>query len=352
MTLAEDKPAFSWQIPSVQDNSDEIFGTRPSFVADLLAPAQFILQQNGEDFTREPLNLTTTERDFDIGTTTIRYVAEDFAGNIGICSFDVVRLDTMPPEFTRCSETVTLSAEEGLNFGQYLPDLGIVENSALPVDLQLTITPISALVAMSGTGSSVGETEIIQKDVRVTADYNDFGFQVQLGIGIWSLEASVIDHVGLANLENNSCQTSVIVRDVEDPVFVECPVEVEVLQANDTTFVVFHPKVTDNSGCQAANCECPIDIGCGTITSNIPNSSAVPLGPNSFVFTATDPFGNSQVCEFVIEVQNIQETSSAGQVIGTLAALFLLLLLPIICICYCCVRKSGKSSSYSPRTRV
>ncbi|MBK8968294.1 MAG: HYR domain-containing protein [Lewinellaceae bacterium] len=95
-----------------------------------------------------------------------------------------------------------------------------------------------------------------------------------------------------------TCTQTITVLDTEAPVFVNCPANITV--GNDVdkcgANVVFSTPIAED------NCE----VESVTQTGGLPSGSLFPVGQTLITFVAADPTGNTAVCQFTIEVTDMQ----------------------------------------------
>ncbi|MGD1848490.1 MAG: HYR domain-containing protein, partial [Salibacteraceae bacterium] len=284
---------------------------------------------------------------FSAGTTTVTYTATDTAGNVSVCSFDVVVTDTEAPVITcpanvstnndagLCSAVVSFTAPSisdncpgatltqlaGLPSGSAFP-VGITTNTFVAtdvsgntdtcsftvevVDTELPTIACPANISVSNDPGACGATVTYTAPVgadncpgSTTALISGLGSGSLFPIGVTVETYEVTDASG----NTDTCSFTVTVVDSEAPVIV-CPADVVV--GNDlnqcgavVTFTA--PVVTDN---------CP-----GAIVTQIagfPSGSTYPVGVTINQFVASDSAGNSDTCSFTVTVTDNEAPSITG----------------------------------------
>ncbi|XP_022109740.1 uncharacterized protein LOC110989561 isoform X3 [Acanthaster planci] len=195
---------------------------------------------------------------FDFGVTTVEYTAQDQAGNIGKCTFNVTVLDSTAPMLVNCPSDQVFCA----NLGTLSRNVSWNEPTA--TDNEGAVT----LVSDHTPGSTFNHNDGTPTPVTYTAT-DESGLQA-------------------------SCTFNVIIRDCEDPVFTDCPsgfVEPGDSGGSSTSVQWTEPTATDNSG--------QVDVN----RTHIPGSIfTVDTSPVFVQYTAVDRSGNSNTCTFTVVV--------------------------------------------------
>lgn len=186
---------------------------------------------------------------FPLGTTTVTYTATDPAGNTRTCSFNIIVRDTTAPVITGCP-----------------PDVRIEAGSSCQ-------SVVSWVPPTASDNCSV-----------TTSESHSPGSVFPLGTTIVKYTAT--DPQG--NL--TSCSFNVTVHDTTVPVITGCPADITISSAAcDGVASWTPPTVSDN--CTA------------TLSSTHQPGSTFPVGTTTVTYTATDPEGNTSVCNFKVVVQ-------------------------------------------------
>jgi len=196
---------------------------------------------------------------FQVGTTTVTYSADDGNGNTDDCSFEVTVTDDENPVIT-CPADITVDNDPGV--------CGADVTYALPTvtdNCTVGIIPTQTLGLASGSTFPVGTT---------TNRYQ------------------AVDDSGNLSL----CSFSVTVNDTEDPVLI-CPsdtivsTEVGVCQA-----VVNYAAVTVSDNCTGGIT--PV------LQAGLSSGDPFPEGVNMVTYEGTDAYGNSSTCSFDVTVED------------------------------------------------
>lgn len=200
---------------------------------------------------------------FPVGTTLVKYIVTDAAGNQDSCQFNVIVNDDEDPLIT-CINDTTLSNDAGL--------CSAVVNFSATFSDNCPGTTVS-FVPASGSAFPVGTT-------LVTATATD------------------------ASGNTAQCTFNVIVNDTEAPV-ISCPGNTVVSNdpGNCTATVSYTlPSFTDN--CSG-----------GSISqiAGLPSGSVFPSGTTTNTYVATDAAGNTDTCTFTITVNDTENPMALCQ---------------------------------------
>lgn len=269
---------------------------------------------------------------FPVGTTTVTYEATDGSGNTTTCSFDVVVADEEAPVFD-CPDNVNISTDAGLCAAVYnfTPpsatdncDGAITVTQTEGPDSGTQLAPGSTTFAFTATDPA-GNTVTCSYDVVVTDtespvfttcpdDFNiaitaDCTVEIQfdtptatdnctvtltqtagplngesVGPGVYSITYSAEDPAG----NTSECNFEITVTDDIQPVFTECPAEIETCD----------PVVTFDTPVAADNCD---DVVISQTAGPV-SGSIFPEGITTVTFEATDNSGNSATCSFDVVI--------------------------------------------------
>lgn len=281
---------------------------------------------------------------FPVGTTPVMYTATDANGNVSTCSFTVTVNDVGTPSFTNCPSnittnntvgtcganvswtppiasggcatlTVTSTANPGDNFPvgtttvTYTADDGAGNTATCSFNITINDTQnptISACPSNQAVSNTVGSCGAIVTwtaptpndncpGVTMTSSHNSGDF---FPIGSTTVTYTATDAAG----NSVTCSFVVSVADNENPIISGCPTSIPVNNdAGDCGAIVSWtiPTVTDN---------CP---GV-TMTSTHTPGTSFPIGSTTVNYTATDAYGNSSVCSFVVTVTDAENPTFAG----------------------------------------
>ncbi|XP_033099723.1 uncharacterized protein LOC117103263, partial [Anneissia japonica] len=211
--------------------------------------------------------------EFNIGTTTVQYIARDSSGNTAICSFMVTVIgiiDMVDPEIT-CPSDITEFVNDGTD------TYSVSWTVPTPTDDSGTVSISSNL--LPGASFTVGTTT----QVTYTAtDGSGNTAQCSFSVTVTGNEPYYV-----------------FVLDNEDPVFDSAPVSpvtASVYGQTSTTVSWTEPVVTDNSG------EDPtITLTGGT------NGGTFNVGTTSLIYTATDGSNNQATYSFDVVVTVVED---------------------------------------------
>ncbi|XP_071942777.1 hyalin-like [Antedon mediterranea] len=227
-----------WTIPSATDNVGVVMVTNNSYPG---SPVYF--------------NISS---DYDMN---VAYAAQDAAGNVAICSFLVKVVDEEPPVFYVCdNSTVYINNTAGENFAPYTWMEPANADNIL-VDSERS-TPNFA----PGQDFTIGENYIIY------INYDTSGNQ-------------------------NSCNFTLVVVDIEDPAIANCPNNTASITDNGKNYSNItwtpEPTATDNDGVVSFE-----------KTHN--SGDLFYLGVTTVNYTAVDPSGNVAICLFNITLTDLE----------------------------------------------
>ncbi|UJP64393.1 HYR domain-containing protein [Mongoliitalea daihaiensis] len=198
---------------------------------------------------------------FPVGLTLVTWTVTDGNGNQAFSSFEVLVEDTQVPTIT-CPEDIRLLVAFGSS--------GAIVTYALPNTADNCGTPELTLIEglESGSAFPIGTT-VVRYEARDAAG------------------------------NTAECSFNVIVTEEEDdvpPVIINCPASIVVpntIGSCSASVGWVPPTASDNSGSV-------------TLTSNFEPGASFPVGTTRVIYTATDPTGNTAVCEFDVTVQDTQ----------------------------------------------
>ena len=220
----------SWTVPTASDNCDMNVQVTSSFT-----PGDF----------------------FPLGTTIVTYYAEDNAGNIDSCKFNVTISDMDAPVFTDCPTNMTISL--GVNCDTIVTWTEPTITDNCDNNVSVVASPPLGTVFMAGT-------------TTVTYTATDASGNV------------------------STCSFDVTVADTEGPVLTNCPMDMTVPSgvACDTIVTWIEPTITDN---------CDNNV---TVVVSPPLGTAFVAGTTTVTYTATDGNGNISICSFDITVTDTE----------------------------------------------
>ena len=206
---------------------------------------------------------------FNIGTTTVTYIATDSVDNSSICSFTVtVRQDainpcandTLKPRFTNCPQNIFLTTSDSCALAQWM----------VPTAVDNCSTPSVSGDFAQGSCFSIGATTVTYTAIDSAGNKAFCSFIVTVS------KDSI-----------NPCAADSI-----KPQFISCPQNI-VLSTSDSCARRQWPTPLATDNC-----------GTPTITSNYAPTNCFPVGTTTVIYTAQDANGNTGTCSFTITVLN------------------------------------------------
>lgn len=265
---------------------------------------------------------------FNVGTSNVTYQVNDASGNSGTCTFSVIIVEDMPPGPTgdtlgiyinplmvECDDTdvsidIGLVNVEDLTSLQFTvewdPAVFNYNNATsliFPPTTNFGVTQtangrltFSWFGAGTGPGAVVNypdSTLIVNLDLTLLAGVGVIS-SIDITSGITVIEAATI---GGVPIPVNVFGTGIMVTDSDAPTFTSCPSNIQVNStldlcsgtANWTT-----PTATDN---------CDNDV---SISGNFNSGDTFPVGTTTVTYTAADDSGNTDTCNFTVEVTDNQ----------------------------------------------
>ncbi len=274
--------------------------------------------------------------DFEIGTTTVTYTANDFGGNTETCSFDVVVTNNSAPTMMTISmdNNLQVNCEDNtVSFNIYADAFENIRGG------QFTISwPVSALqyidtsnYAITVGNTAFGTTNISNGQLVYSWNHSD-EISLPNGTILFTIEFNLSSSAGLSipitfvpgsdEFTNNASTTfpflpidpslysmvngSIYIFDNVDPT-ITCPADVTVNSTNGTNAMVngIAPTTADNCGIMdttysLTDVATSNNIGSGTGDAS---GTTFPLGTTNVEYTVTDFDGNSATCNFDVTVQ-------------------------------------------------
>ena len=198
---------------------------------------------------------------FDVGTTNVIYTVTDVGGNTATCNFDIVVADIEDPTLSGCPSNVTINLD--------------------PVDCDTTVTWTEPMA-------------LDNCSAILTKSHNP-GDVFQ--IGTTTVTYTATDSSG--NIEE--CSFDVVVNDVEDPVYTNCPGNIFISNAGGgCTATAFWTPPTGSDNCSA------------TFTASHVPGDSFPLGTTTVTYTAEDLSGNIAICAFEVTVEDTVAPTITG----------------------------------------
>ena len=198
---------------------------------------------------------------FNLGTTIVKYFAEDNSGNFDTCQFLVIITDNVAPVLSNCPAPVTVSATSNCE---------ATANWAPP-------TATDNCAASLSSSHTPG--------------------------AIFPLGSTIVTYTASDNAGNTAtCSFTVTVVDDTAPSFSNCPMDITVDAPSGTcTSAVSWTPPT-------ANDDCVVTVN----TSHNPGSIFQVGSPTTVTYTATDQGGNTAVCSFTVTVQDVTPPNIAN----------------------------------------
>ncbi|WP_284283904.1 DUF7507 domain-containing protein [Portibacter lacus] len=234
-----------------------------------------LIYEIGRDTMSMGATLTVTMADLENSPITIFLRVTDEAGNMAICSAEIEVEDDTPPTFD-CTMLVdlTVNTEPGACYG-LVPDF--TSSVTLPDD---------------NCSDALADFTITQSPLPGTVFGSQSGDFVNVVITIADGQGNEITCMRIAELD-----------DIQPPVFQNCPVNITV--ANDVdkcgANVIFSAPVAVD------NCNVTVTQTAGPISG-----SFLDVGMYNIEYTALDADGNTAICNFTLEVMDMQLPDIAG----------------------------------------
>ncbi|MFK7774875.1 MAG: HYR domain-containing protein, partial [Saprospiraceae bacterium] len=272
---------------------------------------------------------------FEIGTTTVTYTANDFGGNTETCSFDVVVTNNSAPTMMTISmdNNLQVNCEDNTaSFNIYADAFNNIRGG------QFTIAwPISALqyidtsnYAITVGNTAFGTTNISNGQLVWSWNHSD-EISLPNGTILFTIEFNITSLAGLNipvtflpgsdEFTNNASTVfpflpispseysmvngSIYVFDAIDPT-ITCPANVSVISVNGTDAIVngIAPTTADNCGIMSTtyiltDVATSNNIGNGTGDAS---GTTFPIGTTNVEYTVTDFDGNQATCNFDVTV--------------------------------------------------
>lgn len=275
---------------------------------------------------------------FNVGTTTLEYIATDNFGNMDTCTLDITVNDTQIPDWSNCplniTESVNIAGTCTANVSWAIPtpsdNCGVVQNipSHNPGDIFPLGTTTVSYVAIDAAGNiatcsfnvtvedNTAPTANCPSDITVNAPQGSCEASVSWSpatgmddcsavtvncthnpgdifpVGTSTVTCTISDASG--NFTN--CSFNVVVADNTAPVPVDCPTDITVAPTltNCEAIVSWtEPSFTD---CPPVN-----------VTSTHEPGDTFPLGTTTVIYIAIDPFGNDTTCTFDVIVADTED---------------------------------------------
>lgn len=265
------------------------------------------------------------------GVTTVTYTAEDGAGNITTCSFDVNVVDVTSPVISGCPSDITVAMQSNCETNV----VWTAPNASDNCSVTLTSSHDSGDVFSAGTTTVIYEATdpsgnvttcsfdvtVVDSDAPVISSCpSDIELQagadckaiatwtaptatdactltltsthtsgVEFGTGTTTVTYTATDSYG----NTSACSFNVVVRDAIAPVLSNCPENI---------------TLNGDGNCQAAATWAAPSVqdDCAfTLTSTHASGSSFPVGITTVTYTAQDASGNSAVCSFTVTVTDV-----------------------------------------------
>ncbi|QIA06267.1 HYR domain-containing protein [Draconibacterium halophilum] len=216
---------------------------------------------------------------FNIGQSTVEYRIEDAAGNIDSCSFNVwVKHLDLPTANISCpADSVTQNIDPG--------------------SCEATVTNLNAPV-------------IADPCNEIDSVWHNSPYGTSAGDASGSYPAGVTEFrwfiTDLSGNIDSSCTVVITVNDVEPPVFITCPSDVEDVIADDscsiTNLPLTDPTYSDNCTPVLTYTLSGATMGSG---SGSASGETFNIGQTTVTYVITDSNNNTDVCEFVVWVKHL-----------------------------------------------
>ncbi|TVR77432.1 MAG: HYR domain-containing protein, partial [Saprospirales bacterium] len=271
---------------------------------------------------------------FQVGSATVTYVATDASGNTAECSFTITVQDNEPPVFVDCPGDIVINSDPGEcgaivewqipNAEDNCPGVALIANFESG-EFFAVGTHIVNYTATDAAGNSaecsfeitVEDTESPEivncpQDINVVNDPGECGASVEWQLPIaedncpgveltsshesgdfFPVGTTVVTYTAIDAAGNTfQCIFEVNVEDSEDPVFVNCPDNIEISNEPGACFGIGEWEVPEGED------NCPnVEI-----TGTHQLADTFPVGTTTVTYTATDASGNTASCSFDVIV--------------------------------------------------
>ena len=215
-----------------------------------------------------PINGLSNGSIFPLDTTTVIYTATDTAGNTTTCSFTVIVVDNVAPEFNQCPANISVENDSTV--------CGAIVSWQAPSVVDNCTNTVSFVATINSSLGIDSTTNLMNGSV--------------FPIGITKIKYTVVDNAGLVD----SCTFTITVVDTELPIILNGPQDMEVFASSTECIVSVswtEPSASDNCFISALS-----------QTGGLANGVDFPIGVHTVTYTALDVNGNSANHEFTITV--------------------------------------------------
>ncbi|XP_071942787.1 hyalin-like [Antedon mediterranea] len=269
----------------VEDNEDPVLVCAPNITTTTADGSNqalnvswtdpIVIDNSGEDI-KPTSKYYPGNNEFDIGRTDVIYDSVDSSRNSATCTFTVTVIDPEAPDIIGCT-------------------IGMIFNTTTGEAFAINVTWMEPTAI-----DNSGETPVPVADY--SSDDNMFP------IGDTTVQYNVSDSAGNFN---DSCNFVIIVEDNESPM-IYCPTNVtsnnyirvgyELVNVStdigspNATVTWDPPETSDNSGRLVT-----------VMSSSFESGDMIPYGTHTITFTATDPYGNIDTCDFGLNVEDNED---------------------------------------------
>jgi hypothetical protein len=237
---------------------------------------------------------------FPSGTSIVTYRLTDANNNTVTCSFEVTVEDDEAPVIAGCDNlglslfgATTLPAAPGeCTLTPPVLPYFITDNCSNELEADLILTLPSGIIV----------TETVTQFVFFGIPTPIYFTSPTLELGVNTLQIVVRDEAGNVS----SCTGQIIIIDTQDPV-IDCPT-VAASYANTTGICGYVAQGTEFDATATDNCE--VEVTHNYFAWGNPNSlegATFPVGSTTVTWTATDPSGNTDVCQITIVVTDEED---------------------------------------------
>ena len=215
----------------------------------------------------------------DLGTNVVTLTVTDVNSNSSSCTSNVVVEDNVPPMFTICPSSATVSTSPTSCFADY--------TGVFLAPVTDNCTPI-VLANLAISAQLTGNNPVAINLTTVMGGYN---INAPNGLPVGDNTITIVATDGEGN--SSTCQYVITVEDTYAPIINNCPADITVTAPNGacTQSVVWQPPTISDF--------CPNY----SVVVNFPSGSLFPVGQTTTVtYVATDQSGNSTTCSFNVTV--------------------------------------------------
>lgn len=272
--------------------------------------------------------------------TAIQIIVEDMAGNTGTCSFTALALDTLKPQIT-CVESMIIPVNSACEFS--VPNLAstvvVTDNCTSAPNFTITQNPLAGSTATGVTdvfltvtdqagNSSICGTRLFPDDqiAPVITCPNDVtisnGVACSYVMTNYIPAATIVESCPHYNVYQNPPAGATLGTGQHDVVITvtdvmnnsaSCTFHLDIIETVPPV-ITFCPNSVSSCNPVVSFADITASDNCGNVlitqTAGLASGSTFPVGITNMEFTAADSSGNTDVCNFTIEVYEFPGAAS------------------------------------------